>query len=90
MKNTTYSNEKMELNITFDDMLKATKKIKPFPIKRLDVGKGILKAIKKLEKQSKQDYKKNFKYVGSLYGIEIRLDKTLKPNQYRVIKNLGA
>ena len=48
------------------------------PIVGLDVGKDLFENLSELSWKKEE--------LGNLWGIEIRLDETLRPNQYKIIK----
>ena len=60
-----------------EDIEKAISLIKPFPIKRVRVGKRLYKKLKNKALFIRP------KAIGSLYGLNIYIDETLRPGEYR-------
>lgn len=81
--NVTMSQNDWGKPMTLNDIKKAAKSIPPAPPDKVRVGKDL---FAKLKRDYPQDLKDRNIY-GSLFGIKIFLDETLKPNSYRIIKN---
>ena len=56
------------------------------PIQEIHVGKKVLKTIKDELVKSTGRYNQFKGMIGSLFGIKIIQNKTLKPNQYKIIR----
>lgn len=88
MKNTT-SNKKLD-PINLSDIREAIEKVDDLgsynPIQEIKMGKNVLKKVKQELLKSTGKKGKFEGLIGSLFGVKVVLDKSLKPNQYKVIR----
>lgn len=84
----TYT-KKVSEPIDFADILQATQKLKklgPDPIKEIRFGARAYKAmVKEVRKNTHPKKKIRTLLVGTLFGIRVIQDSTLKTNEYRII-----
>lgn len=73
--------------LTFEDLITAVEKIdpNPNPIEEIKLGSTLFTQMNK--KLLPPYLEKDKPIISTLYGIIIREDKTLKPNQYRIVRH---
>lgn len=85
-QNVTLNTAKNTVPITVQELMKVAKLLGPAPVVRVEVGSKLWKQLKRTAHKMSPSKGLNQLRMGGLYGAPTILNKTLKPHQYRIVR----